>query len=341
MKRIIPFFLFYAFFVGFHCATLYAQQPSVRSDVYPDTVSIGDDITYTLTVLKRPDVSLLYPTKKDTVAFAPLEIRDVQYLPRETRESLVVEKIQYTLAVFDTGMQPIPFLNLTYLTGKDSVSRAIVQAPPSRVYVVSLLDTTRKDIEDIKEIRSLPIPWWVYASIATAVLLFVGMSFWIYRWVRSRKVKEVVEPVIQRSAYEIAVEKIDVLYHSKLESDADLKRFYFELSFIIREFLENHFGILALEQTSYEIYQSIETKVEKAQYNRLYNIFERADMVKFAKYLPSKIEIKESYQEALEFLVRFKPDKTSGASKGSASLNSSFQEESNNSRNPSTVNEER
>ena len=83
---------------------------------------------------------------------------------------------------------------------------------------------------------------------------------------------------------ELALNKIKLLEAKEYLKKMQFKNFYFELSEIIREYLNKRYDIVTLERTTYEI--SLDLKkiiLDKELLNEFLEFFNECDMVKFAK----------------------------------------------------------
>lgn len=290
---------------------LRAQQPVTTLSLSPDTCTIGDDIFYTVSVLKKSSIRLSYPSVADSAAFSPFEIRQVEILPAETRENLTLEKIRYTLTVFDTGLQSVPPISVAYLDQETQRQDSIL-LEKKIVYVKSILDTARKDIADIKPVRSVPIPLWVYlAGGALLLLLAVGIYFFV-RYLRSRPQASEPAPVAapMLTPFEIAFAKLKSLESATLSSQGDYKAYYSAMSDAVREFLERHYGFPAMEQLTSEIDATLQAKRPKDEAERVKTLLEKADLVKFAKFQPTLLEAKESLSVAFQIIEIGRPKET-------------------------------
>ncbi len=87
----------------------------------------------------------------------------------------------------------------------------------------------------------------------------------------------------------IALGKLEKLNVDDLSS-ANVRTFYFELSQIIREFLEHEYFIRVLEMTTEEIREVLPHFKGKIEWEKnLMYLLERADKVKFAKDVPDPL----------------------------------------------------
>ncbi len=271
-----------------------AQTPKASAEITPDTCLIGDNVFYLLSLTYSDTQLFTIPSDTDEVAFYPFEIRSRKKLFEEERDGFNTVRWQYTLTIFDTGVQIIPPLDLRYVQVGQS-DTAVLKLDSKSIYVRSVLDTTMKDIADIKPLQTLPLPMWVYVAIAVGVVLLAGIGYWLFTLWQKHRQKEkpkAVEP--KKPPYQLALEKLAALEGYPLESQEDYKKFYSDLSDILREFIEDYYRIPALEQITSEILYALRTKLSTEQIERYRQIFERADLVKFAKFYPSKIEARES-----------------------------------------------
>ncbi len=273
-----------------------AQQAKASVEITPDTCLIGDNVFYLLSITHYETQLFSLPSDTDEVAFYPFEIRSRKKLFEEERDGFTTERWQYTLTIFDTGAQIIPPLDLRYVQiGKSDSSETVLKLDSKTIYVRSVLDTTVKDIADIKPLQSLPLPAWVYVVSAVVLLLLIGGGYWLFKlWQKHRQAEKPKPVVPEKPPYQIALEKLAALDAYPLDSQDDFKKFYSDLSDILREFIERYYRVPALEQITSEILYSLRTKLSSEQIERYRQVFERADLVKFAKFYPSKIEARES-----------------------------------------------
>ena len=134
-----------------------------------------------------------------------------------------------------------------------------------------------------------PFPYWLAARIA-AIFILVGMLIWIWLKKTGRLPSRVDVPR-KTPPLIIALGKLEKLNVDDLSS-ANVRTFYFELSQIIREFLENEYFIRVLEMTTEEIREVLPHFKGKIEWEKnLMNLLERADKVKFAKDVPDPLLI--------------------------------------------------
>jgi len=101
----------------------------------------------------------------------------------------------------------------------------------------------------------------------------------------NRPVEEVY--VAPKPAHEIALTKLKKLEDKQLWQKGQLKEYQSELTYIVREYLEKRYGIQALESTTAEIITELKNEdISEGHKKQLSEMFNMADMVKFAKATP-------------------------------------------------------
>ena len=94
---------------------------------------------------------------------------------------------------------------------------------------------------------------------------------------------------------ELIKKRLSDLEKNNLDSKLDIKFFYSELTYALRSFFEKEVYERALESTTGELILKLENlseinsfNISKKSINRIEDVFKRADLVKFAKFLPEK-----------------------------------------------------
>ena len=118
------------------------------------------------------------------------------------------------------------------------------------------------------------------------------MSSYIWIWLKKTgRLPSRVDVPRKTPPLIIALGKLEKLNVDDLSS-ANVRTFYFELSQIIREFLEHEYFIRVLEMTTEEIREVLPHFKGKIEWEKnLMNLLERADKVKFAKDVPDPLLI--------------------------------------------------
>ncbi|MBN2602199.1 MAG: hypothetical protein JXR87_09420 [Candidatus Marinimicrobia bacterium] len=197
------------------------------------------------------------------------------------------------LTVFDTGKVVVPVVELQAVDISDSTQSLLFQTDEFVVDVISVLPpgtTEPKDIKPPFAIRKI-IPW----SLIIFGLLIVAILFgwWIYyrRWKQQQPTVPLDEHYLE-APHVTAFRKLDELKSHLYKTEDEIRQFYFQLSEIVREYLERRFFIKALEMTTREIMESVtETDIGPGIDTEYKTLFDGLDLVKFAKMIPAVEEM--------------------------------------------------
>ena len=291
MKRVLLYFLLLVSSFGF--------SQSVKVDVDTTNIRIGEQFSYKLTVSDTANVIL--PNLDNLKG---LEI--VDSLKIDTLKNSLIRK--FILTGFDSGAFYIPqqqvfIRNRAYLT--DSILINVATVP---------IDTTKVRMFDIKNIRKEPIIFDDYKHYILWGLIILAIIIAIIWYIKSRK-KEETEPeiIITKTPLEQALDSLLELDKKLLWQNNEVKKFYSELTEIVRAYIERELQIPALEQTTDELISALsdfndaETiDTNKGVIAKLRALLQEADLVKFAKSKPLSNEIEEDRKDAEEVLQNLK-----------------------------------
>lgn len=263
----------------------------IISAVDTSTITIGDKITYTISIDYSDSLQIEHPGAG--VNLGQFEIKDYTIFDPEENDGRILQQYKYVISVFDTGRFTIPPFPVAYFP-KDSIQNyKIIEASAITIYVKSILGEGEPELRDIKQPLSIPFDYILLISIIAIFLLLALGGFFGYRFYKLKKERGylIKPPEPPRPAHEIALESLDLLKQKELPQKGFVKQYYTEISEIIRRYLENRYFIRALEETSFEILQDVEDQeIEREQIESLKEILELSDLVKFAKHVPLEEE---------------------------------------------------
>ncbi|CAA0197352.1 conserved hypothetical protein [Tenacibaculum maritimum] len=279
----------------------FSQTPIIKAKIDTTSIRIGEQFLYQISVDKTKHVIL--PKLENLKG---LEV--VSESKTDTIKNSLIKK--YILTGFDSGAFYIPqqqvfVKNQAYLT--DSLLINIATIP---------IDTTKIKKFPIKGIKGEPYQfidfqqylwWFIFAIICIGGILY-------YFIIKKKKGAEeiVIEPSIP--PYEEAIQKLHQLDQKLLWQNNKVKRYYSELTEIVRAYIERELKIPALESTTDELInvlidfnttKSIETTEETIQ--KLKKLLQEADLVKFAKSKPLAHEIEDDRKNAENIVNYLKP----------------------------------
>lgn len=259
--------------------------------------------------------NIMLPALKDTITKF-VEIVEISNVDTTFDEDDITTKIftqRITITAWDSGYHAIP--PFSFVVDGDTI-----KTEPLLLTVNSVTLTADQDIKDIKDIIEVPfsfVDWllenrWLLLSIILGiVILIVGIV--LFRKYANRPQEEKIEIVPKEAADVVALRKLDELNTKKHWQNNKVKVYYSELSFIIREYIENRFGINALESTTDEIINmlSIRNTLDSSMQQKLHQVLMLSDMAKFAKQEPVASENEEALKHSYTLVktTAFKEEK--------------------------------
>ncbi|WP_233896765.1 BatD family protein [Tenacibaculum piscium] len=293
--------LFYIFLLIYNVAI--AQSNKIHVEIDTTNIRIGEQFQYKISVNETENV--IIPKLENLKG---LEIVDSVKITNINNK--LVKK--YILTGFDSGAFYIPqqqifIKNQAYLTDSLLVNVATIA-----------VDTTKIKKFPIKSILKEPYQyndfkhyiWW-----AIIALLLIASSIYYFR---SRKKKILPEENYQPEipAYQEAVQKLHELDEKLLWQNNQTKKYYSELTEIVRNYIEKELKIPALEVTTNELisvlndFKNINSiQTDDKTIHTLKKLLEESDLVKFAKSKPIAHQIEQDRKDAENIIDNLKPKK--------------------------------
>jgi len=273
----------------------------------PAEPTIGDTVALTIRATADKDVELLMPQFGDVLdRYAIVDFATTDQIDPEGRTVITQS---YVIQPSRSGSQSIPEIMIEFVD-----RRAGKQPAPEGMDAYELLterlpfsvkSALPEDLQanlnpPLEELPPLPSthhsPWPWLAGLLVACL--VALPFLWRWWVASRQLAR------QRSAYEIAIGRLDSLLAQPRQDAEQIDRFFVELSAIVRRYLEDRFQLRAPELTTEE-FLAVMTRsgdLTKSHQSLLGAFLQQADLVKFANVTPSESDIDESVTATRRFL---------------------------------------
>lgn len=148
----------------------------------------------------------------------------------------------------------------------------------------------------------LHLRWWIWALAAAAVVAAAAL---LIVWLRRRAVE-----VRRVSAYERAIEQLELLESAGLPEDDEIDAWYVELSSVVRHYLEARFGVRAPELTTEEFLREAAAALSRDHRRLLGEFLAGCDQVKFARHTPTAAEMTGALETALNFVRLTRPEES-------------------------------
>ena len=288
------------FFLLLVSTLTYSQKVSVAIDT--TNIRIGEQFLFKIVI--KDTANVIFPEKLENLN--KLEV--VKDIKIDTFKNSLIKK--YLMTGFDSGAFYIPtqqifIKNRAYLSDSVLINVATVS-----------VDTTKQKMFPIKSIQTEPLvyddfkPYLIWVFLA---LLLIGLLIYYFKTRKKPEIKE-IDTVNTLPPFEEALEKLQELDNKLLWQNNEIKKYYSELTEIIRVFIEKELEIPALEITTFELVSLLSNyntpkniNITKETVRKLDALLQEADLVKFAKSTPLSHEIEEDRRVAEKVLNDLKP----------------------------------
>lgn len=204
---------------------------------------------------------------------------------------------------FEEGLYELPQIALQRMSS-DGVLDTLVFDPVRLEVKTMPVDTATFQPHDIKAQIRYPVtvqevlPWlglfWVVSIIVILIVCLIMM----------RKRKNDPEYVRKDPAHIVALRELDKYRGSQMWAPEKQKVFYSGVTDALREYISERYGIGAMEMTTAEIFGQMKgTDVPEQLQKDAKELFDRADFVKFAKYVASEDENAATLPLAVRFVT--------------------------------------
>ena len=260
-----------------------------------NAIRVGDLIRLRLTAVHGTNVHLNPPELgqgKDILVRAR----------RDTAERLpdgrVREVLDYAITSLVTGQHVLATSPGIVWTRPDGTTTQ-TPLPFAAFKVQSTLTSTNADLSQVRDLHDLArwpdrFPRWLLALLIAAVV--VGLGAWLLRLYLAHA-RAVAAQAPQIPPHEIALLALQMLLEKRWIEEENFRPFYWELTDILRYYVENRFGLHAPERTTEEfLTEAMQSKSLKEDIQQLlFSILEYADAVKFARLRPQQADMRTAF----------------------------------------------
>ena len=273
-----------------------------------DSVLVADQLLYGFelkgvregTLLALPEL----PEKQDyrLMFLSPWRLDTLRTVKaKDGNPGLLDLKGSVVITSFEEGLYELPQIAVQRLS-PDGVTDTLVFDPVRLEVKTMPVDTATFVPHDIKGQIRYPVtlmeivPWiGLFWAVAVLVILAVCL-FMMYR--RSTD----PENVRRDPAHIVALRRLDRYRGTGMWAPEKQKAFYSGVTDTLREYMSERFDVSAMEMTTAEIFEQLKEKeMPEGLRKEVRELFDRADFVKFAKYVASD----DDNASALPVAVRF------------------------------------
>lgn len=283
-------------------ALVKAQVPTAVLDT--STMRIGEQVAITLAIDlpgEAPSNSLIWPTIGDTLT-RTVEVVGTHRVDTVREGSGVRLSQRIILTSFDTGHWAIPPFAF-------AVDGRVVETRPLLLEVrTATLDAppVPRPLRGIHEVPFSVWHWmrvhWFWIAIGIgAVLVILLVLFYLTR-LRKAPVVEAVLPPLE-PAHVRTLRALRDLDGSRLWQQGEHKAYHSRITDLLRGYIEERYAVPAMESSTDELLQELRVSpLNSEQRTHLENMLRLADLVKFAKALPTPAENEQMMAGAIRFV---------------------------------------
>lgn len=298
--QLLAAIFFFAVNAGALCAA--PDDIKVRAEINKAFLTIGDPVTYTVTVEHSPEIKILsrIPAPDSDV----LEIKKVEDISQKAGKKMVTGR-RFQLTTYKLGEFVLDPVDIKYQ--KEGQPEKTIQTNKIYLKVKSIAEgETKEDIRDVKPVVPLTRHYgWIMllAGLAAAA----GVIFLIVQKLRQKQ----TSPGNRESpltAEEEALKDLRGLFDSDLLKRGFVKLYYLKLSEILRVYLERRYKVLAVESTTFEIMRAMKSlRLPKELSEKIEYVLASSDLAKFAKWVPAPAETITLNKKSEEIVLDSKP----------------------------------
>ncbi len=287
-------------------------QVTVNIKMDTSMLLIGDQTNVTFQATFPDSINVNMPIFSDTI-IDKLEILNISEIDTINENNIIKLKQEYLVTSFDSGWYAIPPIDFTINFPKANRIDTLQSLPIYFGVTTMALDTANTNaITDIKAPIGAPITFkeiLPYAGVGIGILLLAFIMYILYIKFIKKETIFVKKEKPKEPAHIIAYRDLEKLKQDMLWQKGLIKEFYSRLTDVIRIYIENRFGILAMESTTDEIIDAFRTNsdIDKDLKDGLFDTLVRADFVKFAKASTLPNENEQSFSFAYKFIEKTKP----------------------------------
>lgn len=295
------------------------REAFVEQLIPRDSILIADQLRYGFELPSAPEgTGLELPEVKDTLNRYVMVVDSwrTDTLKRSKKAKTSDLKVSMTITSFDEGEYLLPSIPAVvhYPDGKVDT---LVFKGQDVLFCTMPVDTAAFKIHDIKAQMRYPVTFREVLPWIGAVLVLAAIVFGIVWYVRRRR--RLREEVQHRDpAHIVALRKLDSYRGDKYWAPSKQKAFYSGVTDALREYICARYGVSAMEMTTSEMFAELKrSDMPEDLKTELRELFERADFVKFAKYVASDAENAEVLPLGVRFVTTTYQEEIEGEAKTS------------------------
>jgi hypothetical protein len=294
----------YVLFISLFASFIMYGQEVIDSKLSKDTILIGDQIEWFSRIKLPKGVSIKVDSLANPIVEGVELIEQVRIDTLTNKRKFSDIEIKATITSFDSGSYLIPQKTFYFYKNELLTDSVVIGPFPLEVTTIPV-DTTSFELNNIKGQFTYPVSFKEILPWILLVLIVAAMVYLIYKIIKNRRENKTIfgRPIIKDPPHIVALRTLDKIRNDQLWQNNKTKQFYTSVTDALRQYLEGRFNISAMERTSKEIIEELNgIELPKNEFEQLKELFELADLVKFAKYASSVEENEKAIPTAVRFV---------------------------------------
>lgn len=301
-----------------------AQKVQVEQKVAVAQMYIGDQTEYTLSVTAPKGSRVAFPAydfNSDNAVMLSEKSQGLEVVEQTAGDTVTLDDgyvkmtRKYAITAFDANIYTIDSIPVT-------VNDKIYYGNRLALKVLDVeLDTAAIDNDSTsvktmcppKKIENNPFAWSDWTPVIAGVILLAlifGAIYWLIVLKKKGKPIHIRFRTIKHiPPHEKAMAEIDTIKKTHLTISEDQKEYYTRLTDALRKYMEERFGFSAMEMTTSEIIDRLRQE-DQQKVEELKELFETADLVKFARHETMINENDRNLVAAVDFINSTKTEET-------------------------------
>jgi len=307
MKRF--FILLLAVVAAFSTSSLLAQV-TVEARIDSLQMLVGEQTGITLDVSCDAKANVEMPVFQRGQQLAPgvelVEMTAADTTKLDDGRRMQVSR-KYIVTAWDSSFYYIPPMKVR-VNGKDYETKNLAL----KVYTLDV-DTVHVDqFFGPKDVMNAPFSWDDWKPVIWCFILFLLLCGCIGYLVHALRTGKPLIRIIRRKrkepAHKVALNEIERIKTERTWAQEDSKEYYTQLTDTLRTYIQERYGFSAMEMTSGEIIERLTQENDEEALAELRELFQTADLVKFAKWTTVINDNDANLMTTLEYINQTKQE---------------------------------
>lgn len=280
-----------------------ATATVIYTDISQDSLTLGEKLQFTVSLVTPQGAQIIPPETEN--GFGKLIVKNYNENKIENKNYDSTAYI-YILTIYEIEQCSIPKLPFIEVKGDKFDTLYSDLIPIRAISVITANENDTVQLKDLKGQQTAGTPSLLWLWVLLSIITIAGIIYLIrYLWIKSRKPPPPPPP---KPPYDEAIEALGKLQNKNLLTKGLIREYVFELSEILKRYIDRRFDSNAADFTTEEMLQWLKTIPFKADLCKIAEwFFNTTHPVKFAKMIPDNTTVKQLYDETHLFIEKTRP----------------------------------